>query len=286
MIRTRGHVDVLLGGLPKKLPGLSIAFEGGAEPVEPGLVDAPGEPGELAPVPVDQLPGAGFEEVRVGVGGDLTSVAHALNALGDAESIPGSGGSLDRAATYYNDALDLFRTEDDQRGIAVALTNLGNLAWDRDELDRATGLHGEALGRYREIGDGRGVAWSLNNLGLLDRERGELAGAFRLLNEALGLYVAIGDRNGIAEALEGLGSVVDLTTEAARLLGAAETLRQVLGTPLSLAKRATNLLIVDSIRAVTGEDAFTTAWEAGQGASIEDAVATALAMTDESIQSR
>ncbi len=218
--------------------------------------------------------------------GDQTGVAHALNALGDAESIPGSGGSLDRAATHYNDALGLFRTEGHQRGVAVALTNLGNLAWDRDELDRATDLHGEALGRYREIGDDRGVAWSLNNLGLLDRERGELAGAFRLLNEALGLYVAIGDRNGIAEALEGLGSVVDLTTEAARLLGAAETLRQVLGTPLSLAKRSTNALIVDSIRAVIGEDAFTSAWEAGRRASIEEAVATAMAMTKEHIQAR
>lgn len=118
---------------------------------------------------------------------------------------------------------------------------------------------------------------------MLDREQGELAGAFQLLNEALGLYVAIGDRNGIAEAL---GSVVDLTTEAARLLGAAETLRQVLGTPLSLAKRSTNALIVDSIRAVIGEDAFTSAWEAGRRASIEEAVATAMAMTKEHIQAR
>ncbi len=218
--------------------------------------------------------------------GDQTGVAHALNALGDAESIPGSGGSLERAATHYNDALGLFRTEGHQRGVAVTLTNLGNLAWDRDELDLATDLHGEALVRYREFGDDRGIAWSLNNLGLLDRERGELARAFRLLNKALGLYVTIGDRNGIAEALEGLGSVVDITTEAARLLGAAETLRQVLGTPLSLAKRSTNVLIVDSIRVVIGEDAFSAAWEAGQRASIEEAVATALAMTKDGSQNR
>jgi tetratricopeptide (TPR) repeat protein len=214
--------------------------------------------------------------------GDQDGVARALNALGDAVLMSGAE-SFDLAAAHYEEALSVFREAGNQRGIAGVLTNIGNLAWERGDLDRATELHREALGRYRDLGNERGVAWSLSNLGVLNVLRGRPASAFPLLQEALELYVALGDRDGIAESLEGLGGVGS-TAEAARLLGAAEALRKVLGRSLSTGEVATNALIADSIRAEIGDDAFTAAWAAGRSLTIEEAVATALAMTLEQVR--
>ncbi|MDQ3654840.1 MAG: tetratricopeptide repeat protein [Chloroflexota bacterium] len=216
--------------------------------------------------------------------GDWTGVAHALNALGDAELMT-DGEGFGRAGQLYGEALGLFQDAGDQRGTAGVLTNLGNLVWGRGELDRAAELHDEALVLYRKVGDERGIAWSLSNLGVLNLLRGEPARAFAPLREALGLYVALGDRDGIAESLEGLGGVGS-TPDAARLLGAAEALRQILGRSMSPAERATNALIAGPIRAAIGEDAFAAAWAAGRALTIEDAVATALAMTKDGIQDR
>ena len=214
--------------------------------------------------------------------GDPNGVARALNALGDAVLMSGRE-SFDLAAEHYSDALALFRDAGNQRGIAGVLTNIGNLAWERGDHDRATDLHREALALYREIGNERGVAWSLSNLGVLNVLRGQPASAFPLLQEALGLYVALGDRDGIAESLEGLGGVGS-TAEAARLLGAAEALRKSMGRSLSPGELATNALIADSIRAAIGQDTFAVAWAAGRVLTIEEAVATALAMTHEAIE--
>ncbi|MDQ3444108.1 MAG: tetratricopeptide repeat protein [Chloroflexota bacterium] len=211
---------------------------------------------------------------------DRNGIARALNALGDAVLMAGET-SFEEAADHYGEALHLFENEGNQRGIAAVLTNLGNLAWERGDHDRATDLHRDALSRYRGIGNDRGIAWSLSNLGMLSVLQGEPSGATGLLQEALSLYLALGDRDGIAESLEGLGGV-GLTLDAARLLGAAEALRETLGRSMSTGERETNALIAHAIQAAHGENAFAEAWAEGRRLSLEQAVATALAMRDES----
>ena len=57
------HIDVL------PLQAQTFAFKGVADQIEPGLVDPTREPDALAPVLVDQAPGALFEPGGVRVGG-------------------------------------------------------------------------------------------------------------------------------------------------------------------------------------------------------------------------
>jgi len=210
---------------------------------------------------------------------EQTGLAHCLNTLGDYESSR-EGGSSDRAAELYQEALDTYRAAGHTRGVAVVLTNLGNLAWDRGDNDQATSLHEEALTLYRQTGDERGVAWSLTNLGVLDRERAELQSATALLKDALSIYLALGDRNGVAEALEALGSVMAIGAKAACLLGAAEALRQSIGTALSPAECAMNEQIVEALHTSVGMETFAAAWAAGRRLSMEQAVTVALTSND------
>jgi len=85
----------------------------------------------------------------------------------------------------------------------------------------------------------------------------------------------------VTGSLEGLGGV-GLTLDAARLLGAAEALRETLGRSMSTGEREINALIAHAIQAAHGENASAEAWAEGRRLSLEQAVATALAMRDES----
>ena len=64
---------------------------------------------------------------------------------------------------------------------------------------------------------------------------------------------------------------------AARLFGAAEGLREVMGAPLPPADRAGRDRSVAAVRSALGEEAFAAAWAEGRAMSLEAAVAFALA---------
>ncbi len=181
----------------------------------------------------------------------------------------------------YGEALAIYRSIGQDRGIAVVLTNLGNLAMDQLDWDRALALQEEALGLYRHIGDHRGVAWSLTNIGAIHRVRGDRHAAFALTQEALNNYVTLGDNMGIAEALEGVGTVMAPSTVAASLLGAAEGLREALGTPLPLSEQAAHNEAVNRVLSVVGVAAFDIAWRTGIELEMEKVVDLALSISIE-----
>jgi hypothetical protein len=64
---------------------------------------------------------------------------------------------------------------------------------------------------------------------------------------------------------------------AARLFGAAEALREAIGTPLPPADRAEHDRSVAAVRTALGEEAFAAAWAEGRALTLEHAVAFALA---------
>jgi non-specific serine/threonine protein kinase len=103
--------------------------------------------------------------------------------------------------------------------------------------------------------------------------------ATALLEEALLLSRDIGTRELLALGLESLAWVAAASGQsrrAARLCGAAEALREVLGVPLSPAQRTGHDQAVQAMRATLGEEAFAAAWAAGRALSLEQAVALAL----------
>ena len=76
----------------------------------------------------------------------------------------------------------------------------------------------------------------------------------------------LGDQHGLAECLEGLAGVAVAQghlEHAARLLGAAEALREATGAPLSPRERVRYDRDVSIVRAGLGEAAFVAAWATG-----------------------
>jgi hypothetical protein len=101
------------------------------------------------------------------------------------------------------------------------------------------------------------------------------------LQQGLALGQQSGDRIAVAEALEGLALVACKTGEAtrgARLIGAAEALREALGVPLPEVHQADFQQVLAEGRRVLGEQAFTYARLQGRAIALERGATASLAL--------
>jgi hypothetical protein len=115
--------------------------------------------------------------------------------------------------------------------------------------------------------------------------------ATNLHMQSLPQYHALGDRWGTAECLEGLAwaacaqgedaltradvAAVRCFTRAARLLGAAEVIRDAIGAPMAPSYRTAHDGVVAAVHAHLGA-AVSATWDAGRALSLEQAVGEAL----------
>jgi non-specific serine/threonine protein kinase len=162
----------------------------------------------------------------------------------------------------------------------LALANLGVAAQGRGELAMAATHLEAALDQYRGIGYARGESKTLLILGDVARDREDHRRAWTHYRESLALAGEHGDLRTILDALAGLATVAvawGAPEHAARLLGAAEALREAIGTMILLpADRESHERTVAAARAELSEAAFAAAWAAGQALPLEAAIADAL----------
>jgi tetratricopeptide (TPR) repeat protein len=208
--------------------------------------------------------------------GDKRGVAISLNNLGN---VAQELGDYARAVALYEESLALKRELGDTWGIAGALNNLGLVAQELGDPARARALYEESLALKRELGDTWGVAGALHNLGGVAQDLGDYARAAALHAESLRLAQELGDRLLVAVIVEGLAGVAAAqgrARRAARLFGAAEAWRDALGMPPRSSQRADRDRAAQGARAAVGEAAWTAAWTAGRGLTIEQAIVEAL----------
>ena len=94
---------------------------------------------------------------------------------------------VERATAFLEEGLALRRADGHVPGIASALVNLGNIAFDLAQYERAASLYQESLELYRGVNDQNGTAIALNNMGIASRELGQLERAVAFHEEGLAL---------------------------------------------------------------------------------------------------
>jgi len=134
------------------------------------------------------------------------------------------------------------------------------VAWRRGDLETAQARIEESLHLYNEVDDKRYIAMAYKDLGRLAHARGEDADAKALCRKALSMFRELGDRQGQVESLEALAAALGPSPEAARLFGAAEALREVLGAPLPAVERPGYERDLAFARLAPGAEAFEAAW--------------------------
>jgi non-specific serine/threonine protein kinase len=139
----------------------------------------------------------------------------------------------------------------------------------------------ESTDLARKIGNRRLVYSNHSELAHILRAHGELDEALELYRDVLPKWKELGHRAAVAHELECLAFIAIARRQyerAARLLGAAETLRESIGSPMTLSERQEYDQAVSGLREQMEADAFAKEWAEGRTLEMEPAIAYALQM--------
>jgi predicted ATPase/DNA-binding SARP family transcriptional activator len=195
--------------------------------------------------------------------------AHALLSQGDCA----------QAEALCNECLPVARRAGARGYVASLLRILGIIAFHRGELDHAEGLLQESLELFRQMKSRLGVAACLTDLGTLVLQKGDIEQALAHHREGLRLKRPIPHRLGITRSLQGLAAVAVAAGRpgrAARLLGAAEALHEVIEAPLPPVEQPIWERDAAAAREALGDEAFAAALAEGRTMTMEQAVEEAL----------
>jgi non-specific serine/threonine protein kinase len=203
-------------------------------------------------------------------------VAMVLRGLGE---IAQDEGDLRSAKTYYEQSLSLFRSLGDINGLSIVSGHLAILALLLNDYDQAAALSTEMLVIGRKRGDNRTTAVGLTTLGFALCGKGELDQATTQFAEALALQATLTDKRVTQYNLMGMALAAFVRGQperAARLFGAADSLREMIGTPLPPSEEPLYDSLVRSVRAELDEATFEAMWTKGRAMTVEQAIKYAL----------
>ncbi|HEY1974971.1 MAG TPA: tetratricopeptide repeat protein [Candidatus Baltobacteraceae bacterium] len=159
--------------------------------------------------------------------GDAAALANALQLLANAKQGLGNGAE---AEPLLRRALELFRVQNDRKGIAVALCNLGLL---EEELhlnhSAARQLLQHSFELFKELGSAPNCALVLGNLGIACLRAGDPKQALTYAQQSLLLYRKLGND---ADASNQYLNVVEMLLECDRVdeaLSALKAARETMG---------------------------------------------------------
>jgi predicted ATPase/class 3 adenylate cyclase/DNA-binding CsgD family transcriptional regulator len=158
----------------------------------------------------------------------------------------------------------------------TALCALAGLEAGAGNLPAARARAEEGAEIAARLGNDWAVAATRHVLGAVAQAEGDPGRAESLYHEALAVRAERGWRPDVVESLEalaGLAAELESWREAARLLGAAERLRDEMGLRRWPARRPQHDALVAKVRDGAGPEAFDDAWAEGERLPSEDAVA-------------
>lgn len=204
---------------------------------------------------------------------DKWLIARSLNNLGE---VALARGDLGLARKTFDEDLELSQELGDKWVMGRALNNCAEIDRLQGDLGAAKKLFEQSLDLSRELGDKQTSASSLDGLADVAREEGDHERAISLHRESLRARQELDDKPGIAGSLEGFGSVladVGRFETGVRLLAAAETLRESIGSPLPPVAMKEHERVVQKLRAALDPESFSSFWNQGREMSEDEASA-------------
>ena len=212
---------------------------------------------------------------------DERAVAGALAILAQ---VVLNGGDAARARALAEDSVQCWRALGrESAGLALALASLGNVAVATGSYERAIEMAEESASIFRNFGDAWALSLPVRCLGMAALRTGDLDRAERHFREALELCVDSRDCWFLSRNVDGLASVAALSGDAdraARLLGAAERLREAVGTPVLPLHQSDRGRSTAVVRTVLTEEEFSAASAAGRELTIDEALSYARLATN------
>jgi tetratricopeptide (TPR) repeat protein len=163
--------------------------------------------------------------------------------------------------------------------IGMTIQNVARVAAMSGDWDEAYAGFEEAATLFHQMRGRNLYNASRSEIGHLLRKQGRYHEAAAVYVETMRVWQELGQRPAMAHELECLAFIaaaIGQAERAAALFGAAEALREVLGTPMTAYERREYDQAVAQLRAQTNEATLKAAWARGRALSLEAAVAYAL----------
>jgi non-specific serine/threonine protein kinase len=208
---------------------------------------------------------------------DQWAVVFALGILG---AVSKDAVRFEEGARYLEQALENAEANAFPATIALVFDHLGVAAWAQGQTRRAIDYWERGLAVHRREGDMWGAALAMSYLGTVACERGDLATALELQRESLAYRWEIRNAEDIAYGLANMAMIAAAAghpVRAARLFGASEATRELIGNPVLEPEGSVYQRSVERVQSVLSADDFRVAWEAGRSLTLEAAVAEAMA---------
>ncbi|MTK64294.1 MAG: tetratricopeptide repeat protein [Methanobacterium sp.] len=103
-------------------------------------------------------------------------------------------GSLEKAMTYYQKALDYLKATDDKKTEADTLLEIGNIYIEQDDVKNAQNYYEKSLNTYKNTEDSIGEGYALTGIGLIHEKQQRYADARNDYVEASEHFEAKSDR--------------------------------------------------------------------------------------------
>ena len=184
-----------------------------------------------------------------------------------------------KAEELFESSLKLHRELGEVGKVSNQLSNLGTIALTLNDIEKARVFFEESLEIDRQVKNQGGIAIGLSNLAWISQAQGDLSTAKSLYLESLHMRNELEDREGIMYSLEGLAGVAatDASEEsaalAARLLGAAQAIQDLLNLKRSNLESSTLEAARQSVIRSLGYDTFIRFFEEGKTLDIQSSIA-------------
>lgn len=183
------------------------------------------------------------------------------------------------AIAPLEESLALARQARDGNEIGFALWQLGRAAMAQHAYVEATKFMSESLGIFKELRLNGGVTFVLDDLGKTALAQTDYKQASSHYKEALAIYWDRGSERAVAGGLEQLAGVAVMcqqSARAARLMGAAEALRQSSDKALFPFEMANYESTLKLLHSQLDEPSFARCWSEGRTMNVKEAVKYAL----------
>jgi len=185
-----------------------------------------------------------------------------------------------KAYTFREKASELLREHGSRWSYGITVAGFGNLLIRQGQFQKAREELNSAMQTMQEIGSTRHIANIKSVLAHILRREGNYIEAIPAYQETIKEWQRMGHRSAVAHQLECLAFIakaMEQPDQAARLLGAAEALRQKIEIDMTPSEREEYEKEVADLKANMDGKEFASLWAEGRSLSMEQAIQFAFA---------
>jgi len=188
-------------------------------------------------------------------------------------------GDFTKGIEHHTRASELLKENGNRWSYGITMFGFGNLYMAQRDFEKSREKYKIAMQTMQELGSMRNVSMIKSDLAHILRYEGKYTEAISAYRETIKDWQRLGHRAAIAHQLECMAFIykaMEQPGKAARLFGAAESLRQKIGIDMTAQEREDYEKEVKNLKENMDEEEFTSLWAKGRSMSVEEAIALAV----------